>query len=157
MDAHAYVDECLCREDQIAFEGQKLRDDPGIAKAGRFVAGAKRRDTRRFSRSASRSRAAFCSGRPFHENVSPPAIDSRRAGAAATSSDAPAPPQRTSLANVRQIAPRPTLARRRSWGRTLRSALILSLVVGFAGAQPRLGGPPDERGPLIGAGLAAFR
>ena len=153
MDAHAYVDECLSREDRIAFEA-RLRDDPELRRQVDLWQ-AQNDAIRAAFRAPPRARGPLSLGRPFHENVSPPAIDSRRAGAAATSSDAPAPPPRTSLANVRRIAPRPTLARRIR-GRTLRSALILSLSSVLLALSPA-GGPPDERGPLIGAGLAAFR
>jgi anti-sigma factor RsiW len=152
-DAHAYVDECLSREDRIAFEA-RLRDDPELRR--RIDLWQAQNDAIRAAfRAPPRARGPLSVGRPFNENMSPPAIDSPRAGAAATSSDAPAAPPRTSLAKARRIAPRPTLARR-IWGRTLRSALILSLSSVLLALSPA-GGPPDERGPLIGAGLAAFR
>jgi anti-sigma factor RsiW len=156
MDAHAYVDECLSREDRIAFEA-RLRDDPELRRQVHLWQ-AQNDAIRAAFRAPPRARGSLSVGRAFNENVSaptPPAVGSRRGGAVATSSDAPAPSLRTSLANARRFAPRPTLARR-IWGRTLRSALILSLSSVLLALSPA-GGPPDERGPLIGAGLAAFR
>jgi len=156
MDAHAYVDECLSREDRIAFEA-RLRDDLELRR--RVDLWRAQNDAIRAAfRAPPRTRGPLSVGRPSNENLSAPmspAMDSRRAGAAATASDALAPPARTSLADVRRNAPRPTPARR-IWARTLRSALILSLMTAFL-ALSSAAGPPDERGALIGAGLAAFR
>lgn len=156
MDAHAYVDECLSWEDRIAFEA-RLRDDPELRRRVDLWQ-AQNNAIRAAFRAPPRTRGSFSVGRPSNENVSAPtpsAIDSRRAGVAATSRDAPAPPPRTALANARRIAPRPTRARR-IWARALRLVLILSLSSVLLALSPA-GGPPDERSPLIGAGLAAFR
>ena len=92
MDAHAYVDECLSREDRIAFEA-RLRDDPELRRQVDLWQAQNDAICAAF-RAPTCARGPLSLGRPFHENVSPPAIDFlRRAGAAATSSDTPAPPR----------------------------------------------------------------
>lgn len=155
-DAHAYVDECLSREDRIAFEA-RLRDDPELRRRVELWQ-AQNDAIRAAFRAPPRTRGPLSIGRPSNENASapaPPAIDSRRAGAAETSANAPAPSLRTSVADARRIGPQPAPPRRK-WRPVLRSALILSLASALLALSPA-GGPPDEHGALIGAGLAAFR
>jgi anti-sigma factor RsiW len=156
MDAHAYVDECLSREDRIAFEAL-LRDDAELRR--RVDLWQAQNDAIRAAFHAPlRARGPILVGRPSNENLSPPmppAIDARRMGAASTPSDAPAAPLRTSPGDVRRILLRPTPVRR-FWGPGLRWALILSLASIVLTVWPA-GGPPDERGLLVSAGLAAYR
>jgi anti-sigma factor RsiW len=153
MDAHAYVDECLSREDRIAFEA-RLRDDAELRR--RVDLWQAQNDAIRAAfRAPLRTGGPIAVGRPSNENLSatmPSTVDSRRVS---TACDAPAAPPRTSPGDVRRIVPRPTPARR-FWARTLRWALILSLASVVLTVWPA-GGPPDERGLLIDAGLAAFR
>jgi anti-sigma factor RsiW len=156
MDAHAYVDECLSREDRIAFEA-RLRDDAELRRSVDLWQ-AQNDGIRAAFRAPLRARGPISVGRPSNENLSapmPPAIDSRRVGAASTPCDAPAAPPRTSPGDVRRIVLRPTPARR-FWARALRWALISALASVVLMVWPA-GGPPDERGLLIDAGLAAFR
>jgi anti-sigma factor RsiW len=148
MDAHAYVDECLSREDRIAFEA-RLRDDLELRR--RVDLWQAQNDAIRAAfRAPSRARGPISVGRPSNENLSPPlppAVDSRRVSPASTPSDAPV--------DFRRIVLRPTPARK-FWARALRWASILSLASVVVTVWPD-GGPPDERGLLTGAGLAAFR
>ena len=134
MDAHAYVDECLSREDRIAFEA-RLRDDPELRRQVDLWQ-AQNDAIRAAFRAPPRARGPLSLGRPFHENVSPPAIDSRRAGAAATSSDAPAPP-RANLAGERAANRASTNPGAPDLGADATVGFDLVAVVGFAGAQPR--------------------
>jgi len=152
MDAHAYVDECLSREDRIAFEA-RLREDADLRR--RVDLWRAQNDAIRAAfRAPSRARGPISVGRPSNENLSapmPPAIDSRRA--VSTPSDATAAPQRTSPRDIKRIVPTPN---RGFWASALRCASILSLASAVVTVWPT-GGPPDERDRLIGAGLAAFR
>ena len=80
MDAHAYVDECLSREDRIAFEA-RLRDDPELRRQVHLWQ-AQNDAIRAAFRAPPRARGPLSVGRAFNENVSaptPPAINSRRA------------------------------------------------------------------------------
>ena len=81
MDAHAYVDECLSRDDRIAFEA-RLRDDPELRRQVDLWQ-AQNDAIRAAFRAPPRARGPLSLGRPFHENVSgdAAAINSRRAGA----------------------------------------------------------------------------
>jgi anti-sigma factor RsiW len=153
MDAHAYVDECLSREDRIAFEA-RLRDDPELRR--RVDLWQAQNDAIRAAfRAPSRARGPISVGRPSNENLSapmPPAIDSRRAKVS-TSSDAPASASRTSPCDIRRTVPTPARGFR---ARALRWALVLSLALVVMTMWPA-GGPPDEQGLLTSSGLAAFR
>src|ERR1700677_1738267 len=108
-DAHAYVDECLSREDRIVFEA-RLRDDPELRR--RVDLWQAQNDAIRAAfRAPLRARGPISVGRPSNENLSapmPPAIESRRVGAASTPSDAPAAPPRPSPGDVRRIVAKPT-------------------------------------------------
>jgi anti-sigma factor RsiW len=156
MDAHAYVDECLSREDRIAFEA-RLRDDAELRR--RVDLWQAQNDAIRAAfRAPSRARGPISVGRASNENLSspmPPATDSRRVGAASASSDAPAAPSRSSPCDVRRTVLKPTPARG-FWAPALRGALVLSLASVVMTMWPA-GGSPDERGPLTSSGLAAFR
>jgi anti-sigma factor RsiW len=156
MDAHAYVDECLSREDRLAFEA-RLRSDVELRRQVDLWQ-AQNDAIRAAFRAPCRTRGPLSGGRPSNENLSPPttqAVDSRRAAALSTSSGAPLPSPRSSVGDARRSLPRPTRTHR-VWARTLRSTLVLSLASIFLALSPA-GGPPDERGALIGAGIAAFR
>ena len=68
MDAHAYVDECLSREDRIAFEA-RLRDDPELRRQVDLWQ-AQNDAIRAAFRAPPRARGPLSVGRPFNENVS---------------------------------------------------------------------------------------
>jgi anti-sigma factor RsiW len=151
-EAHAYVDECLSREDRIAFE-TRLRDDPELRRRVDLWR-AQNEAIRAAFRAPPRSRGPLSVGRPTNENVSAPlAVDSRRVRTGETASDPAAHPARTS--EPRRTFPQPAPVRRKR-ATLLRTALILSLSL-FLVALSAAGGPVDERGPLTDAALAAFR
>ena len=155
IDAHAYVDECLSREDRIAFEA-KLRDDLELRRRVELWQ-AQNDAIRAAFRAPPRSRGPLSVGRPSNQNLPtpiPPVIEPRAAGAGETS-EVPAFPPRASSAEPRRIAAQPAPADR-NWALILRSGLILSLATILL-ALSAAGGPPDERGALVGAALAAFR
>jgi len=153
IEAHAYVDDCLGREERIAFEA-RLRDDAELRR--RVELWRQQNDAIRAAfRAPPRARGPLSVGRPSNENASAtsPAIDSRRVRAAEAPSDPPGRSPQPSGAG--RTAPRPARAGRRSQS-TLRAAFVFSLAT-FMLAVSSAGGPNDERGPLAEAGLAAFR
>ena len=134
MDAHAYVDECLSREDRIAFEA-RLRNDPELRRQVDLWQ-AQNDAIRAAFRAPPRARGPLSVGRPFNENVSAPAIDSRRARGC-RDIERCARPFTANLAGERAAIRASTNPGAPDLGADATVGFDLVAVVGFAGAQPR--------------------
>jgi anti-sigma factor RsiW len=152
-DAHAYVDNCLGREERRAFEA-RLRDDPELR--GRVDLWTAQNEAIRAAFGApARPRSALSLGRHSNENTTtwmPPAIASRRGGIV----ERPAPTERRGGQHL--VRPVPVVVETENaiapTFRRIAATLLLALGCLCLSA---FSGPLDPRDPLIEAGLSAFR